>query len=213
MYTRSLAIRVIDEYAETLSPSTGKGVPDEHPEYVRMVDFLSLLPYAPGLRQLHLSVVWSQRNRIWFEPSILDWLSSLALPIEVLDLKYSKPLESPVAYDLVRLWPTIRALRVHTDYGMPLPERPSTRLRELRLPITSLAAVIEWFLPPIPRQDRSDLRVLELYEIPEDGHGLLSAYAPNVSSLTLSRQPATRQARLASTPGPGRWSRDMTRLP
>jgi len=218
MYTRSLAIRVIDECAETLSLSTGKGIPDEHPEYVRMVDFLSLLPYTPGLRKLHLSVVWSQKNRIWFEPSILDWLSSLALPIEVLDLKYSKPLESPVAYDLVRLWPTIRALRVRTDYGMPLPERPSTRLRELRLPITSLAAVIEWFLPPIPRQDRSDLRVLELYEIPEDGHGLLSAYAPNVSSLTLSRQPATDLADLFTNleefviAGPF-WSSPLPTLP
>jgi hypothetical protein len=29
-------------------------------------------------------------------------------------------LTPPLIYDLVRVWPTIRALRVRTDYDMPL---------------------------------------------------------------------------------------------
>ena len=111
--------------------------------------------------------------------------------MQVLDLKYDRHADSPLAYDLIRLWPKIRALRVRTDYDLPLPGRPDTRLRELRLPITSLAAVIEWFLPPISPHDRSELRVLELYEIPEGARAPLSAHGPNVSSLTLTRQPAS----------------------
>jgi hypothetical protein len=116
--------------------------------------------------------------------------------MEVLDLRYGKPMDSPLVYDLVRLWPTIRALRVRTDYDMPLPERPNPRLRELRLPITSLATVIEWFLPPPSPHDRSNLRILELYEIPDGGRTLLSAHGPNVTSLTLTRQPASGLADL-----------------
>jgi hypothetical protein len=196
-YTRSLTLRVIDEFAPTLPVCNGKVVPAAHPECVRIPDFLSLLAHTPGLRHLRLAIVWSRKNRYSFEPSILDWLSSLALPIQVLDLKYGQPFDSPLVCDLVRLWPTIRALRVRTDYGLPLPpERPSACLRELRLPITSLAAVVEWFLPPVSRYDRSDLRILELYEIPEGRHTLLSAHASSVSCLTLTRQPATGLADL-----------------
>jgi hypothetical protein len=158
---------------------------------VSIPDFLSLLAHTPRLRSLCLSVFWSRENQCSFESLILDWLSSLALPIEVLDLRYGKPMDSPLVYDLVRLWPTIRALRVRTDCDMTLPERPITRLRELRLPITSLATVIEWFLPPPSPDDRSNLRVLELYEIPDGGRTLLSAHGPNVTSLTLTRQPVS----------------------
>jgi hypothetical protein len=191
-FTRSLTVRVIDEFAAAIPLFAEEGVPGEHPECVGLADFISLLAHTPRLRHLRLFVVWSQKEICSFEPSIMDWLSSLALPIEVLDLRYGRPFDSPLVYDLVRLWPNIRALRVRTNYEMPLPERPSVlRLRELRLPITSLATVIEWFLPPISQDDRSDLRILELYEIPEGGRALLSAHGPSVSSLTLTRQPAT----------------------
>jgi hypothetical protein len=185
---------------------------------VRIPDFLSLLAHTPGLRDLHLSVVWSRKNNCSFEPSILDWLSSLVLPIEVLDLRYGRPFESPLVYDLVRLWPKIRALRVRTNYGMPLPERPTVRLRELRLPVTSLAAVIEWFLPPPPQHDQSDLRILELYEIPEGARTSLSVHGPEVSSLTLTRQPASGLADLFTNleelviAGPF-WSSPLPTLP
>lgn len=191
MFTKSLIIRVVDEFARTLPVFTEEGIPGGRPECVRLADFLTLLAHSPGLRHLCLSVAWSRKERCSFEPSILDWLSSLALPMEVLDLKYDRHADSPLAYDLVRLWPKVRALRVRTDYDLPLPERPSTRLRELRLPVTSLAAVIEWFLPPIAPHDRSELRVLELYEIPAGARAPLSAHGPNVSSLTLTRQPAS----------------------
>jgi hypothetical protein len=84
---------------------------------------------------------------------------------------------------------------------MSLPERPITRLRELRLPITSLATVIDWFLPPPtppPSHDdsQSNLRILELYEIPDGGRTLLSAHGRTVTSLTLTRQPASGLADL-----------------
>jgi hypothetical protein len=192
-FTRSLSVRVIDEHTTT-RPVFAKDGPSScsrYPECVSIPDFLSLLAHTPRLRSLCLSVFWSRENQCSFESLILDWLSSLALPIEVLDLRYGKPMDSPLVYDLVRLWPTIRALRVRTDCDMTLPERPITRLRELRLPITSLATVIEWFLPPPSPDDRSNLRVLELYEIPDGGRTLLSAHGPNVTSLTLTRQPVS----------------------
>jgi len=196
-FTRSLTVRVIDEFAATLPLFAEEGNPGGHPECVRIPDFLSLLAHTPALRTLRLSVFWSQKDTCSFEPSILDWLSSLVLPVEVLDLRYGRPSDSLLVYDLVRFWPKIRALRVRTNYGSSLPERASLRLRELRLPITSLATVIEWFLPLSASQhDRSDLRILELYEIPDGGRGPLSVHGPSVSSLTLTRQPASGLADL-----------------
>lgn len=194
-FTRSLNVRVIDEFTAT-RPIFAQDGHYRYPECVSIPEFLSLLAHTPRLRSLCLSVFWSRGNKCSFESLILDWLSSLALSIEVLDLRYGKPMDSPLVYDLVRLWPTIRALRVRTDYDMPLPERPNPRLRELRLPITSLATVIEWFLPPPSPHDRSNLRILELYEIPDGGRTLLSAHGPNVTSLTLTRQPASGLADL-----------------
>ena len=166
-----------------------EGILGCHPACVRIPDFLSLLAYMAGLRHLRLSVFWSRRDICSFEPSILEWLSSLALPMEVLDLKYGRPFASPLVYDLVHFWPTLKALRVGTNYSKPPPQRPQLRLRELRLPITSLTTVIEWFLPPPPPLEWSSLRFLELYEIPEDGLAALSLHGPTVSSLTLTRQP------------------------
>lgn len=194
-FTRSLTVRVIDEFTTTRLIFAPEG-PHRYPECVSIPDFLSLLAHTPRLRSLCLSVFWSRGNKCSFESLILDWMSSLALSIEELDLRYGKPMDSPLVYDLVRLWPTIRALRVRTDYDMSLPERPNTRLRELRLPITSLAPVIEWFLPPPSPHDRSNLQILELYEIPDGGRTLLSAHGPTVTSLTLTRQPATGLADL-----------------
>ncbi len=80
---------------------------------------------------------------------------------------------TPPVYDLVCVWPTIRALRVRTDHDMSLPERMHACLHELRLPITSLAIVIEWFLPP-SHDDQSNLQILKLYQIPDGGRTMLS---------------------------------------
>ena len=190
-FTRSLTIRVVDESTSSPSSFTQEGTGS-----VTIPDFLSLLAHTPGLRNLRLTVNWSRGDRYSFEPFILDWLSSLLLHIEVLDLRYGKPNDSPLVYDVVRLWPTLRALRVRTNYPKLLPERPNVHLCELRLPITSLATVIEWFLPPPSRDDRCKLWILELYEIPEGGGALLSAHGPSITSLTLSRQPATGLADL-----------------
>ncbi|KAF8488501.1 hypothetical protein F5888DRAFT_1809652 [Russula emetica] len=215
--TRSLTVRVIDEFTTTRAIFAQDGH-CRYPECVSIPDFLSLLAHTPRLRSLSLSVFWSRENKCSFESLILDWLSSLALPIEVLDLRYGKPVDSPLVCDLVRLWPTIRALRVRTDCDMSLPERPNTRLRELRLPVTSLATVIEWFLPPPSHRDRSNLRILELYEIPDGGRTLLSSHGPNVTSLTLTRQPASGLADLFTEleefviAGPF-WSNPLPTLP
>ncbi len=194
-FTRSLTVRVNDEFATTRTIFAQDG-PGRYPECVSIVDFLSLLAHTPGLRILCLSVFWSQGNQCSFEPLILDWMSSLSLPIEVLDLRYGKPIDSALVYDLVRVWPTIWALRVSTDYDMSLPERPDACLRELRLPITSLATVIEWFLPPPSHGDQSNLQILELYQIPDGGRTILSVHGPTVTSLTLVRQPASGLADL-----------------
>jgi hypothetical protein len=69
-------------------------------------------------------------------------------------------------------------------------------LHELRLPITSLATVIEWLLPPPPANEQSKLRFLELYEIPEEARTVLSVHGPSVSTLILTRQPAFEIAHL-----------------
>ena len=193
-FIRSLTVPVIDELVATL-PNFQEG-PGRIPECVPIPHFLSLLAHTPGLRELRLSVYWSRGSKYSFEPFMLDWISSLALPIEILDLKYGKPIDSPLVYDLVRLWPSIRALRVRTDYDMLLTDRPNLHLRELRLPITSLATAIEWFLPPPSNNDRSVLRILELYEIPEGGRAFLSVHGQSVTSLTLSRQPVSGLADL-----------------
>ena len=189
-FVRTLSIRVIDEYTATLPLFSD--ISQGSQECVRIPDFLSLLAHTPRLHNLRLSVDWAHKHVHSFEPHILDWLLSLALPIEVLDLKYGRPFDSPLFYELVYIWPTIRALRVLTGYnGLP-PERPSIRmsLRELRLPITSLATAIEWLLPPPPANEQSNLRFLELYEIPEEARAVLSVHGPSVSTLILTRQPA-----------------------
>ncbi|KAI9467361.1 hypothetical protein BJY52DRAFT_1238019 [Lactarius psammicola] len=159
-FTRSLSIHVIDESTATLPLFSD--VPQGSPEC----------------------------NVHSFEAHIIDWLSSLVLPVEVLDLKYGRPFDSPLVYDLVGIWPTIRALRVLTGYNGVPPETPSISLRELRLPITSLTKVIEWLLPPPPSNEQSNLRILELYDIHEEVLPVLSVHGPNVSTLTLKRQPA-----------------------
>ena len=102
---------------------------------------------------------------------------------------------TPPVYDLVCVWPTIRALRVRTDHDMSLPERMHACLHELRLPITSLDTVIEQFLPP-SRGDQSNLQILELYQIPDGGRIILSVHGPTVTSLTVVRQPASGLADL-----------------
>jgi hypothetical protein len=192
-FIRSLSIRV---HESTVLPPLFSDIPRGSQECVRVIDFLSLLAHTPRLRDLRLSVDCTHKNMHSFEPPsrghTLDWLSSLVLPIEVLDLKCGtrRPFDSPVVYDLVGIWPTIRALRVLTNYtGLPL-ERPSISLRELRLPITSLATVIEWLLPPPPPNEQTNLRFLELYEIPEEARAVLSVHGPGVYALTLTRQPA-----------------------
>lgn len=197
-FIRSLSIRVVHESPAAVPPFSD--IPQGSQEFVRIPDFLSLLAHTPRLRCLHLSVDWAHKNVHSFEPHmrshILNWLSSLVLPIEVLDLRCNRPFESPLVYDLVGIWPTIRALRVLTNYGGLLLERPSISLRELRLPITSLATVIEWLLPPPKPNEQSNLRFLELYEIPQEARAVLSLHGPSVSTLTLTRQPAFDTAHL-----------------
>ncbi|KAF8261765.1 hypothetical protein EI94DRAFT_1745185 [Lactarius quietus] len=153
-FVHSLSIRVIDESTATL-PLFSE-IPQGSQECVRISDFLSLLVHTPRLRNLRLSVDWAHKNVHSFEAHIWDWLLSLVLSIEVLDLKYGRPFDSPLVYDI----------------------RPSisTSLRELRLPITSLATVIEWLLPPPPPNEQSSLRFLELYEIPDKARAVLSVH-------------------------------------
>ena len=196
-YIRSLSIRVVHEPITALPLFSD--IPRGSQGFARIPDFLSLLAHTPRLRDLRLSVDWAHEDIQSVEAHsrgyILDWLSSLVLPIEVLDLNCGRPIDPPFVYDLLSIWPTIRALRVLTNYiGLP-PERPSISLRELRLPITS-APVIESLLPPPPPNEQSNLRFLELYEIPKEARAVLSVHGPGVYTLTLTRQPAFEFAHL-----------------
>jgi hypothetical protein len=108
-------------------------------------------------------------------------------------------LRSTFVYDLVGIWPTIRALRLCSsiiENNGPLPERPSISLRELRLPHSHSLAVIEWFLPPPPPDQRSNLLFLELADITEEARAALSVHGQSVSTLALLNQPSFEIARL-----------------
>ncbi|KAI0265841.1 hypothetical protein BC834DRAFT_843324 [Gloeopeniophorella convolvens] len=193
--TRSLTVGVVDDSSTMVAaiprPLCDDGALEQHQQCVRTSDFLELLTHTPKLRHLRLVAFFANETTYSFAPQTLDWLASLRLPISVLDLKYGRPFDSLLAYDLAGLWHALRALRVFTDYSNPLPERPNKmQLHELRLPITSAAAVVTWFLPPPPRGCEPTLRVLELYDLPEAARDLLAAHGHGVVSLTLTRQPA-----------------------
>jgi hypothetical protein len=139
-------------------------------------------------------VQFSEKNICPFEPHIQGWLSSLVLPsIEALDIDVWQflDLRSNFIYDLVGIWPTIRALRLSTvEHNGPPSERPSTRLRELRLPHIDAVTVIEWLLPPPPPNQQSNLLFLELKAITEEQRAVLSVHGQGVSTLALLNQPS-----------------------
>ncbi|KAI9467362.1 hypothetical protein BJY52DRAFT_65233 [Lactarius psammicola] len=194
-FTRSLAIRVPNEFAVTLPLFSEGDAPKGSRECVQIPDFFFLLAHTPRLRYLEIGVGWAESNIFPFEPHVLDWLSSLMLPIEALDLK-SATFNSTFVNDLVNIWPTIRALSVVAGYlTLPL-EGPSISLHQLRLFYPYSATVINWFLPPPLPNEQSNLRFLELYEILDEALPVLSVHGPSVSTLTLTRQPAFEIAHL-----------------
>ena len=197
-FTRSLSICVLSE-STTVPLFSGGGGPEGSRECGRIPDFFFLLAHTPRLRYLQLSLLYMQKNIDPAESHILDWLSSLVLPVEALHLDDGVRLNFTFVYDLMGIWPTIRALRVVASYnGVPPPERPNIILRELSLltPLDALIEVIEWLLPPPPPNEQSNLRFLELYGIPKEALPVLSAHGSSVSSLTLRRQPAFEFAHL-----------------
>ena len=138
----------------------------------------------------------AEHNIYPFEPHIQDWLSSIVLPIEVLDIDVWH-IRSAFVYGLVGIWPTVRALRLSTieNPGL-LPEKPSISLRELRLPHMYSVPVIEWLLPLPLLNEHSNLRFLELENITEEAYAVLSVHGHSVSSLTLINQPSFEFAHL-----------------
>ena len=189
-FTRSLTIRVLNEFTVTLPLFSEDDAPERSRECVRIPDFFFLFAHTPQLRHLELAVDRAQNKIGPFEHHVLDWLSSLVLPIEALDLRYEMPFGSTLVYDLVGIWQTIRALSVLAGHIVLPPERLSINLHQLRLFDPCSATVIKWFLPPPPPNEQSNLQFLELYEIPEEALPVLSIHGPSVSTLTLTCQPA-----------------------
>jgi hypothetical protein len=194
-FTRSFSIYVRgrSESTTTLPLTTKDDSLKGSQNHVHIPEFLSLLAHTPRVRHLKLSVDWAGRNICPFEPHIQDWLSTLVLPsIEALEIDVFQffNIRSNFVYDLVGIWPTIRALRVpRIEINGQLPERPSIRLRELRLPHIDSATVIEWLLPPPPNQ-QSNLLFLELEAITEEARAVLSVHGHSVSTLALLNQPS-----------------------
>ena len=184
-FTRSLSISVLGE--STAMDLTLKG----RLKRVRIPDFFALLDHTPRLRCLQLSLVSVQKNIAPYRAHIKYWLSRLELCIEVLDIEVNdaEPFRSTFAYNLVGLWPTIKALRVVTGDSRPPPGKPNTNLRQLTLLSTCSAANIEWLLPRPPPNEQSNLRFLGLKKIPEKARAILSVHGPGVSTLTLWCQP------------------------
>jgi hypothetical protein len=196
-FTRSLSIHVRGEYKATLPLASEDGSPNGSRKPVQIPDFFFPLAHTAQLRYLNFSMHYAEQNICPFEPHIQAWLSSIALPIEALDIDVWH-LRSTFVYDLVGIWPTIRALRLSTieNIGL-LPEKPSITLRELRLPHIYSVPVIEWLLPPPPPNEQSSLRFLELGDITEEAHAVLSVHGHSVSTLTLvNRQPSSEFAHL-----------------
>jgi hypothetical protein len=185
-FTRSLSIYLRGESLAT--PFSA----DDSPKVGRKTipDFFLLLAHTPRLQYLTLVANTPEENIGLFEPHILDWLSSLVLPVEVLKICGGR---NTFVYDLVGIWPTIRALNAFTDDhdNGPPPKRANICLRELRLFGSNDAlatATIEWLLPPPPPNEQSILRFLSLDKIPEEAPAVLSVHGPSVSTLTLGCQ-------------------------
>jgi hypothetical protein len=207
-FTRSLSISVLGKAtAKSLKHLSQDLTPKGYRKRTRVPDFFALLCHTPQLRCLTLSIGSADKNISPFEPHILYWLPNLKLPVEVLDIQGDinggNFLPSAFVYHLVRIWETIQVLRVVTGnaYRDGLPpdlERPSIRLRELRLhPTRSVDSnVVEWLLPPPPLDEQSNLRFLVLPEIPENARAVLSVHGPSVSCLTLFSQPKFEIAEL-----------------
>ena len=195
-FTRSLSIHVLGEYKTTLPLPSEDDSQKGSQKHIQIPDFFFPLAHTPQLRYLNLSVRCADQNIFPFEPHIQDWLSSIVLPIEALDIDVWN-LRSVFVYDLLGIWPTVRALRLSTiEHSGALPERPSISLRELRLPYIYSVPLIEWLLPPPPPNEQSNLRFLELDDITEEAHAVLSVHGHSVSSLTLVDQPSLEFAHL-----------------
>jgi hypothetical protein len=193
--TRSLSIIVrgktttLPLFSENDSPKGGR-------KSILIPDFFFLLAHTPRLRYLKLDGEQMKTEKI--EPYILGWLSSLVLPIEVLDISKEGPFRSTFVCDLVSIWPTIRALHAFVGRLEPTPGRASITLRELRLETASgtAMAAIERLLPPPPPNEQSKLRFLRLWTIPKEARAMLSVHGPSISTLTLGSPPTFEIAHL-----------------
>ncbi|KAF8261766.1 hypothetical protein EI94DRAFT_760354 [Lactarius quietus] len=176
-FTRSLSIHASGKSPVTVLPLFSDDDPSKGcQKRVLIPEFFFLLAHTPNIQHLKLYMRFTERYRDIGEPHIhwLDWLSSLVLPIEALDIGDGDIFDPrrTFVFDLVGIWPTIRAFRLHTSRLEPdlPPERPRISLRELCLPFIthskSAAVILEWFLLPPPPNERSCLRFLELFNIP-----------------------------------------------
>ena len=215
-FTRSLSIYLLGQLPAT--PFSEDDSPMVGPK--RIPDLLLLLAHTPRLQYLTLVSYSTEEIIGLFEPHILDWLSTLVLPVEVLSICGGR---NTYVYDLVGIWPTIRALHAFTDDNDngPPPKRANIRLRELKLFGSNdalVTAIIEWSLPPPPPNEPSILRFLSLDKIPEEARAVLSVHGPSVSTLTLECQPHFEIASLFTnleelilmTPS---WSNPLPALP
>lgn len=143
------------------------------------------LSFCPRIYHLSINITLHS-----FHPDILERLSALSLSIQALDVSTGS-VTSPVVYQLLALWPSIKYLRLRTELIAPLPStRPAFSLYELSLHRSVRRAVLEWLIPPSNqerRNDRTCLRILDFWDSPnEDVRDIIFAHAPDVRSLRLS---------------------------
>ena len=175
--------------------------PEEHWGCLQFPNIFLLLPHMPWLQFLELTVHDVQKSVCPLNPHLLDRLSTLLPPIEVLNIHDMHCFHSTLVYGLVGICPTIQALRLM--FPLPrherlLPERPSISLGELRLqvPDNYLATEIKWFPLPPPPNEWSRLLFLELPQIPGKLLPMLSINGPSISSLRLTSLPEFKFAHL-----------------
>ncbi|GJF00267.1 hypothetical protein PsYK624_165510 [Phanerochaete sordida] len=95
-------------------------------------------------------------------------------------------IQSPIMYQLLHIWPTVRFLRIGTELAAPPPQDMPMRARLYELALVRLPCLqgLAWLLAA----SRGSLRILECPFAPPGAHGeLLAAHTPELHSLRLFR--------------------------
>jgi hypothetical protein len=147
-------------------------------------DLVELLYHCPHLYELRLRVGGIHEFNDATMTALSDaQITERATPIRALAL-LSCGIQSPIIYQLMEAWPTVRFLRLGTELAAPPPPAMSTgaRLYELVLQRTPCVEGLEWLLSA----SQKSLHILECNMPPAARHNqILARYTEHLQSLRL----------------------------